>query len=261
MYSNNNNLQNTFITGNSRGLGKGLSSVLLGRGYQVFGCSRKACDLKGEIHNIDCNLQDFDKIPDKLQALLGEVKTLDLVFLNAGILPPLKNMSEISIEELREIMDINVWSNKIILDWLLQSEIEINQIILMSSGAAVFGSKGWGGYAISKAALNMLGKLYAHEFIKTHIIAIAPGLIDTQMMDYLCNEADSAQFPALKRIQNGFRTGIIQSPENAAIKILDALPEFKKYESGDFIDLRQIIAPKEFQELIKSKQKLNHYAL
>ncbi len=255
MRSNNkNNQQNAFITGNSRGLGKGLSSVLLDRGYQVYGCSRNGCDLKGKIQDINCNLQDFGKIPDKLQTLLGEVSTLDLVFLNAGILPSLKNMSDTSTEELREIMNINVWSNKIILDWLLQSDIEINQIILMSSGAAVFGSKGWGGYAISKAALNMLGKLYAHEFVKTHIIAVAPGLIDTQMMDYLCNEADSTQFPALKRIQNGHQSGIIQSPEEAARKILDALTEFKTFASGDFIDLRQIIAPEEYQKLVQSKQ-------
>ncbi len=249
-----NTQQNAFITGHSRGLGKGLSSVLLNRGYQVYGCSRKGSDLKGQISNIACDLQDFQKIPSKLQALLGEVETLELVFLNAGILPPLKNMSETSIEELRQIMDINVWPNKIILDWLLQSDIEIKQIILMSSGAAVFGSKGWGGYAISKAALNMLGKLYAHEFNNTHIIAIAPGLIDTQMMDYLCNEADSTKFPALKRIQNGHQNGIIQSPEDAATKILNALPEFKNFGSGDFIDLRQIIAPEEFQELMQSKK-------
>jgi len=253
--NNNSNQQNAFITGNSRGLGRGLSSVLLDRGYQVYGCSRKRCKLKDRIYSIDCDLQDFDKIPAKLQALLGKVNSLDLVFLNAGVLSPLQNMSDTSIEELREIMNINVWSNKIILDWFLQSGIEINQIVLMSSGAAVFGSKGWGGYAISKSALNMLGKLYAHEFNKTHIIAIAPGLIDTQIMDYLCNEADSTQFPALKRIQNGHQAGIIQSPEDAARKILDALPEFKTFASGDFIDLRQIIAPEEYQALIQSKQK------
>ncbi len=253
--NNNSNQQNAFITGNSSGLGKGLSSVLLDRGYQVYGCSRRGCNLKGQLHDIDCNLSDFDKIPDKLQALLGELNTLELVFLNAGVLSPLKDMSETSIEELREIMNINVWSNKIILDWFLQSGIEINQIVLMSSRAAVFGSKGWGGYAISKAALNMLAKLYAHEFKKTHLVAIAPGLIDTQMMDYLCHEVDSAQFPALKRIQNGHQTGIIQSPEASANKILAALAEFKNYQSGEFIDLRQIIAPEEYQELMQSKRE------
>ena len=248
-------IKNTFITGNSSGLGKGLSEALLLQGYQVYGCSRQGCDLQGNIEDITCDLTDFDSISDALLKLLKGVTTLDLVVLNAGMLGKLKNTSETSVTELQQIMDINVWSNKIIFDWLLQSGINIGQIVLISSGSAVLGSKGWGGYAISKAALNMLAKLYAHEFTNTHIISIAPGLIDTQMMDYLCFEADSEQFPALKRIQDGRNKGIILPPLKAAERILDALPQLKNFTSGSFIDLRQIVAPEEYQELMKVKAK------
>ncbi|MCP3870534.1 MAG: SDR family NAD(P)-dependent oxidoreductase [Gammaproteobacteria bacterium] len=45
----------------------------------------------------------------------------------------------------------------------------MEQIVMISSGAAVLGNQGWGGYAISKAALSMLARLYAHEFTQTHI--------------------------------------------------------------------------------------------
>ena len=154
-----------FITGNSSGLGEGLSSTLLSQGYQVYGCSRRGCHLTGNIEDIRCDLTDFDSIAIALEQLLGNLNSLDLVILNAGILGQLKDMSATSIGDLQTIMDINVWSNKFILDWLLKSDIRIKQILLMSSGAAVLGNKGWGGYALSKATLNMLGRLYAHEFL------------------------------------------------------------------------------------------------
>ncbi len=245
--------KNVFITGNSSGLGKGLTETLLADDYFVYGCSRRGSQLTGNIKDMQCDLVNFEEISYALEQLLGEVKSLDLVILNAGILGELKNISETSLDELQTIMDINVWSNKFILDWLLRSEIAIKQILLMSSGASVLGNKGWGGYALSKSALNMLGRLYAHEFASTHIISLAPGIVDTIMMDYLCNEADSDKFPALKRIQQARLNGKILSPQEAAMRILTALPYLSDYESGSFIDIRQILAPEEYSELMQAR--------
>ncbi|WP_031432362.1 SDR family NAD(P)-dependent oxidoreductase [Methylomarinum vadi] len=242
---------NAFLTGNSCGLGKGLTEVLLEQGYQVYGCSRRGCDLQGVIGDIRCDLSDFAGIAPALNTLLADVQSLDLVVLNAGILGRLQDIGETSLDELKRIMDINVWSNKIIFDWLLHSNIRIEQILLISSGAAVLGNKGWGGYALSKATLNMLGKLYAHEFPRSHIMSIAPGLIETEMMESLCNDADSKRFPALRRIQQARGTEKMLSPRQAAEQILSVLPALKEYPSGSFIDLREILAPEDYAELMK----------
>jgi len=241
------------ITGNSSGLGEGLTQTLLSQGYQVYGCSRRGSTLTGNIKDIRCDLTDFNSVASALDELLSGVNSLDLVILNAGVLGQLKNLSDTNIEDLQQIMDINVWSNKFVLDSLLKSGINIKQIILMSSGAAVLGNKGWSGYALSKATLNMLGCLYAHEFSNTHVISIAPGLIDSKMMDYMCNEVDSDEFPALKRIQRAKKDGKVLSPIQAAERIMEALPYFKDYESGSFIDIRQILAPDEYEELMRTK--------
>ena len=98
----------------------------------------------------------------------------------------------------------------------------------------------------------MLGRLYAHEFLDTHIISIAPGLIDSKMMDYMCTEVDSHNFPALKRIQSARQDGKVLSPIQAAERIMQALPYLLDYESGSFIDLRQILAPEEYAELMNA---------
>ncbi|WP_305907774.1 SDR family NAD(P)-dependent oxidoreductase [Methylomarinum sp. Ch1-1] len=245
--------KNAFITGNSTGLGKGLSEVLLSRGYSVYGCSRRGCGLQGSIKDGVIDLTDFDSVPSALEQLLQDVSALQLVVLNAGMLGRLQDIREASLDELKQLMDINVWANKVVLDWLLASGIRVEQILLISSGAAVLGNKGWAGYALSKAALNMLAKLYAHEFPETHISAVAPGLIDSTMIDYLCHDADSEKFPALKRIHKAREENKILSPVAAAERILEALSRLKDLESGSFIDLRQILAPEEYHELMRAR--------
>jgi NAD(P)-dependent dehydrogenase (short-subunit alcohol dehydrogenase family) len=247
--------KNALITGNSSGLGLGLSEVLLAHGYKVFGCSRRGCDLAGDIVDIQCDLTEFDTIGQKLEQLLQGVERLQLVVLNAGMLGEIKHISETSLDELQQIMDINLWPNKIILDWLLHSTIEAEQVLLLSSGAAVLGNKGWGGYALSKCALNMLGRLYAHEFPTTHIASIAPGLIESSMMAYLCTQGDSDEYPALKRLQQARREGAVLSPVQAAERIVQTLPRLKAFESGSYIDLRQILAPEEYQALIEARNR------
>ncbi|MES9973290.1 MAG: SDR family NAD(P)-dependent oxidoreductase [Candidatus Thiodiazotropha sp.] len=248
--------KNALITGNSSGLGLGLSKVLLARGYRIFGCSRRGCDLPGEIVDAHCDLTEFDAIAQKLEQLLQGIETLELVVLNAGILGEIKYISKTSLDELQQIMDINLWPNKIILDWLLQSHIKVDQILLLSSGAAILGNKGWGGYALSKCALNMLGRLYAHEFPATHIASIAPGLIESDMMDYLCTQADSEEYPALQRLQQARRDGAVLSPVQGAERILETLSRLKEFESGSYIDLRQILAPDEYQALIEARNRV-----
>ena len=245
-----------FITGNSSGLGYGFSEAYLERGWTVYGCSRRGCDLAGELEDVRCDLNDFDAIPLALDTLLGELPSLDLVILNAGVLGEIKLMHETSLEELRRIMEINVWANKVILDWLLDWGRPVRQIVAISSGAAVLGNKGWGGYALSKATLNMLMRLYAHEFPDSHLSAIAPGLIDTAMMDYLCEEPDPEEYPALARLRGARGSDVMPGPREAAERVISVMERFRAYPNGSFIDIREILAPEEYAQMMAS-QNLN----
>ena len=74
----------------------------------------------------------------------------------------------------------------------------IDQVIAISSGASQSGSRGWNGYSLSKAALNMLVKLYAGERPETHFTSLAPGLIDTAMQDYLTNLPEDSRYAPLE---------------------------------------------------------------
>ncbi|WJW76485.1 SDR family NAD(P)-dependent oxidoreductase [Thiohalobacter sp. IOR34] len=237
-----------FITGTSSGFGHGLAQHLLENGWSVYGCSRRGCDLSG-IHDLRCDLTDFAALPGALQGLLGGLEALDLVILNAGVLGEIRRLVETPLESLRQIMEVNLWANKAVMDWLHGWGRPLGQVVMISSGAAVLGNKGWGGYALSKAALNMLAKLYAHEFPDTHISALAPGIIDTPMMDHLCEDADAEAFPALQRLRQARGTEVMPGPLEAATRLVSVLPELKKYPSGSFVDIRQILDPDGYASL------------
>ncbi len=245
-------MKTLLITGNSSGLGRGISQVALQRGWAVYGCSRRGCDLNG-VHDQRCDLADFDAIGPALEQLLNGCSRLDLVILNAGLLGEIKPSQEQSLEQMCQLMDVNLWANKVILDGLLQRGLAVGQIIAISSGAAVLANRGWGGYTLSKAALNMLMRLYAHEFPNTHLSALAPGLIDTAMMDYLCVEPDPVTYPALQRIRDARGSAVMPQPEAAGRRLLDAVERLRQFPSGSFIDIRQIDAPEEYAALMAAR--------
>jgi NAD(P)-dependent dehydrogenase (short-subunit alcohol dehydrogenase family) len=124
---------------------------------------------------------------------------------------------------------------------------------MISSGAAVLGNKGWGAYALSKAALNMLAKLYAHEPPDTHITALAPGIIDSAMMDYLCDEADADAFPALKRLRDARGSERMPRPDTAAAWVLDVLPRLAERASRSFVDTREVLEPEVYAALFRPR--------
>lgn len=234
-------MANVFITGISSGLGLGLVKKYLKDGYQVYGLSRRACPVKHEnLHASQVDLSDFANVPGALFELFSGQKKFDLVVLNAGILGGISTMKKAAMPDLKNVMDINLWTNKVILDWLFKHLVEVKQVVAISSGAAVNGNKGWAGYSISKAAFMMMLKLYAEEELKTHFMSFAPGLVDTAMQDYLCSNKETDEFPSLARIQSARGTENMPTPDVLAEKLPVIFKKLLTYESGSFIDIRKM---------------------
>ena len=231
---------NILITGHSRGIGAALCDYYLARGERVFGLSRTpAADPRASLHQVAVDLASAESIPAALDALLASPAELSVVYLNAGVLGPVAAMRETTLATLQQVMDINLWANKVILDWLVDRVPAPRQIILLSSGAAVRGHYGWGAYALSKAALNMLTQLYAHEMPDTHLCALAPGLVDTDMQVALRNCSADA-FPSLARLHAAKDTPSMATPAAAAARIATHAAALQSVASGSFVDLREL---------------------
>jgi benzil reductase ((S)-benzoin forming) len=235
--------QTVLITGVHTGLGKALTQALLNDGADVFGVSRgRPNDLENDARLRFCSLDlaKTDCIRDGMRGLLETTERLDLVLLNAGVLPPIKDLRDTSLEEISAVMDVNVWANKLIYDTLLEMHVEVGQLVAISSGAAINGSAGQGAYSISKSALNLLFRVYAHENPATHFTCLAPGLVQTQMLEYMCSLNADDRYPTLGIIRSAVGTNKIQTPAQAAKRLLDALPRLREYPTGSYVDIREM---------------------
>lgn len=227
--------KNILITGCSSGLGLALTNFYLEKGFKVFGISRTKPNIDNQnfIH-INFDLSQIDKIKEKLTDILENINEFETVFLNAGMLGKIKVLKDLSIEELNEVYTINVYANKELLDILMN--IKVKNIIIISSGASKNGYKGWASYSLSKAGVNMLANLYSNEMLNTKILAVAPGVIKTPMTDYIRFELDENIFPSVKKLNDG----VVQTPEETAIKLDNLINKIENFDSGSYVDIREI---------------------
>jgi NAD(P)-dependent dehydrogenase (short-subunit alcohol dehydrogenase family) len=234
--------QTVFITGIHTGLGNALTQSFLSNSAEVFAVSRRLPDdLRDEarLRFRSLDLSKTEEIREGIRELLGPAKRLDLVVLNAGVLGEIKDLRDTSLREIAAVMDINVWANKLIYDTLLDMHVQVPQLVAISSGAAFNGSGGWGAYSISKSALNLMFRVYAHENPNTHFICLAPGLVQTQMLDHVCSLDVDERYPAIGRIRNAVGTDRMQTTSQAAKRLLDVLPRLLEYPTGSYVDIRE----------------------
>lgn len=228
-------IKSILITGCSSGLGFALANLYLDEGFIVYGISRN----RPKITNKNFIFKSYDlskikEIKDNLTNFIKDIQNLQLVFLNAGTLGKIAPMSDLSQEEIYEVMNLNVYSNKELLDIILQKKPKT--IIATSSGAASKGSFGWGAYCLSKSNLNMLIDLYSKEMLETTLLAVAPGVIKTPMTDIIRFKVDEKKFPSAKILKEGY----LQTPKEAAIRFSEVTKRALEFESGSFIDVREI---------------------
>ncbi len=231
------------ITGTSKGLGSGLASYYLGKGYSVYGISRTRNDKLENysgFYYLSCDLSDFEEMSRIIPGFLKKAGKLDLVILNAGVLSEIKDLKDCSLEEIKKVMDINLWSNKILIDLLFSNLNTVTQIVAISSGASVYGNRGWNAYSLSKAALNMLIKLYSGEQPETHFSAIAPGLVDSSMQDYIYSLPDDPRFPSIEKLKKSKGTSLMPGPSEAAIILANSIEKALNEKSGIFLDVREM---------------------
>jgi len=232
-----------FLTGAHTGLGRALAVRCLDDEARVWAISRtEPTGLEGRdgwrFAMLDLSRQET--IRPVLTDLLADAGGLDLVVLNAGVLGPIRDLARISVDELRRVMDVNVWANKELIDALFEMELEPRQVVGISSGASKNGSGGWGPYSISKSALNLLLRVYAHEHPGTHFTAVAPGLVDTPMTREVRAQKDDPRHPATSRVRGAFDAGGGMTPEEAAANLLAALDRIREQPTGSYVDLRNL---------------------
>lgn len=183
------------VTGASRGIGYFTALELARAGAHVIACARTVGGLEelddvikaagGSATLVPFDLSDMEAI-DRLGASIFERwGKLDILVANAGILGVIAPVAHVEAKVFDRVMTTNVTSM-----WRLVRSLEpllvksdAGRAILLSSGVATNPRAFWGAYAMSKAAVETMGRIWAEEMAHTplKINMVNPGATRTAM--------------------------------------------------------------------------------
>ena len=170
------------ITGAAGGIGKELCARFDACGALVYPTDIVKTDsprfLQGDI-------SDPEFINDYVERVLNEAGSIDILINNAGICPR-TDLLDITLEEWRKVLDVNLTAAFLLSQACLKTMIEQRSgvIINLASLAGKVGGIAVGAhYSASKAAIVCLTKTLARKGAPygVRVNAVAPGVIDTDI--------------------------------------------------------------------------------
>ena len=186
------------VTGSSRWIGSNIVKTLAKKGYRVILNYNKsenyAQNVQKELINVDIFKADVSKKEEAVSLInfaIEKYGKIDVLINNAGISQS-KLFTDLTDEDWNNIINSNLNSA------FFCSREAAKNMIHNKSGLIINISSIWGitgascevAYSTSKAALNGFTKALAKELGPSNIRvnAIAPGIINTDMNNYLSNE-------------------------------------------------------------------------
>ena len=201
------------ITGGGSGIGYNIAKCMIAAGAVVIITGRREFMLKEATEQLGKNahyiVNDVTEL-DKLEAMVSEIENrfgaIDILVNNAGINMK-KPALEVSDEDFSLIVHTNLNSVFALTRTCAKRMIErkSGSILMISSMAAYYGIDRVVAYAASKSGVEGMVKVLASEFSKfnVRINAIAPGFINTKMMQTALNSDPDRMNRALNRTPMG----------------------------------------------------------
>jgi short-subunit dehydrogenase len=155
------------------------------------------------------NFTNFSSITKKINKHKSFVKNSDVIINATGSLGEIKNVLNINFKKFKNTMDINFFSNLILLQ-NLSKFIKNNKnllIIFFSGGGVTSYRKNFGTYSISKLSLVKLIETVSNEINNKNvrINAIAPGIIQSKMIDITINNRKLVSKKEIKKIERDIK--------------------------------------------------------
>jgi NAD(P)-dependent dehydrogenase (short-subunit alcohol dehydrogenase family) len=184
------------VTGASRGIGAATAKALAEAGAHVVLTARKAKDLEAveeAIHEAGgtatiapLDLTEADAIARLATAVAERWDRLDVLVINAAMLPTLTPVTQIEPKQFNQALTLNVLATQGLLaafDPLLKRS-EAGRVVGLTSSVGAEPRAYWGAYGASKAAFDNLLASYAQEverISETRVAIVDPGATRTQM--------------------------------------------------------------------------------
>lgn len=206
------------ITGASRGIGAAVAKRFAVEGAHVIITARDAKALEstydaitkagGNATMVALDLREPTKIEELSHAIVQRFGKLDILVGNAGVLGELSPLQDTAAEHWQQVMQVNLDANFHLIrcfDPLLKAS-DAPRAMFVTSGVTRRAAAYWGAYAVSKAALESMVKIYAVENSKSKLKAniIDPGVVRTRMRAAAYPGEDPMTLPEPDKITDVF---------------------------------------------------------
>lgn len=231
-------MKTALVTGASRGIGRAISEMLAGEGYNLhlicktnIDLLNEFCDYLSATYKITAKAHQADvSVFTDLENVYKDISELDLLINNAGI-SYVGLLNEMSETDWLETINTNLSSV------FYTSRLSIPLMLKKHSGSIINISSVWGNigasmevaYSASKGGVNSFTKALAKELAPSNISvnAIACGFVDTDMNKHLSKED-------LEEIKNQIPADRFADPKDIAASVLGIL-KASPYLTGQVI--------------------------
>ncbi len=252
------------LTGASRGLGHAMAARYLAAGARVIGLSRSpSVDLDALAASLAATGARLEQWPADLAAPMPVVERMASWFdafekgaggklpaqvrliHNAALLGAPGNVAEGDAAEMAQSLRVGLEAPIALTAAFLRATARWTssdrRVLFISSGLGRRPMAGSAAYCAQKAGLDHFARTLALEEAArangARVAAVAPGVVDTDMQRQL-RGADAALFPERARFVELHRAGALDSPAQAAAKVL-AILERADYGANPVTDVRE----------------------
>lgn len=224
------------VTGASRGLGRAIALELAREGAHIVALARSEPALEtlddeirsigGQATLVKTDLRQGDRLDQVGPAIYQRWQKLDIAVFAAAQLGPLSPLPHIAADAWATVLDVNLNSN-----WRLIRTIEPllklsdrGRALFITDSVAAADTAYWGPYAVSKAGLEALGRMFAAEMVNTNVRA---GIFDPGPM------------------RTGLRTKAFPGEDQRSLALPSAVaPEVLDLLASDTLDAKAIVRRK-----------------
>ena len=234
-----------FVTGSSRGIGRGIADLLRQHGWQVvYSGTRQERpeNLPEDQDYLPCDISRKEDRQAALSYIVSRYGRIDLLVNNAGVAPlERRDILEMTEESFDRVTGINLKGTLFMCqlfagEMIKEREAGVPQwsprIVNIGSMSAYTSSTSRGEYCISKAGVGMVTKLFADRLAAEGIpvFEVRPGIIDTDMTKVVHEKYERLISEGLLPVK---RFG---APEDVAKMVLACAEGLLDYSAGQVLD-------------------------
>jgi 3-oxoacyl-[acyl-carrier protein] reductase len=192
------------VTGGSRGIGRGIVRTAMSNGAEIAFIFRGEIDAAKDLANemsllypglrclpFRCDVTDTEATGETIKTIIGAFGRIDVLVNNAGITRD-AGLGRMRRQQWEEVINTNLGSMFNVTQPVLRQLVRqrAGSIINMTSYAGIFGSQSQTNYAASKGGIIAFTKSLSKEVAEhgIRVNAVAPGLIDTEMISSMTEE-------------------------------------------------------------------------